>query len=102
MTSLGLEYARVLRTPHSERFLLKKQGQDCAAVDIHYLQNGRVDSTLIILDEDAIPESVIPDVLREIDEILLPHVSIEEHNLAFTVVVGRVLGAFTPQEDENH
>lgn len=100
MSLFGIGYVRVLRTPHSERFLLRKDDRDCAALDIHYLDSQRADSTLIILDETMIPESAVPQLLKEIDDLLLPHVSIEERNLVFTVVIGRALGAFVAEEDE--
>ena len=93
---MKLEVIRVLRTPYSERFLLQKDGKDAAALDLHYLTNGKVSGTLIVFEGGGFTEKDIPTVLARIDEILLPEVSIAEHNLSFTAVIGKVLGTFQP------
>ena len=90
------EFIRVLRTPHSERFVIRSGERDVAALDLHYLPAGRVDGTLIVFDNAGLDESHIPELLARADETLLPGVSVAEHNLSFTVVVGKVLGAFVP------
>jgi hypothetical protein len=38
-------------------------------------------------------------LLQYLDEALLPGVSLDEHDLALTVVQGRVLGDFRPDPD---
>jgi hypothetical protein len=86
---------RVLRSPHSERFLLKDERGDFAALDLHYLTSGKVDGTLIIFDGAGASEADVPAILSQVDEELLPHVGERHENLSFTVVIGRVLGAFT-------
>jgi len=88
---------RTLRTPHSERFLLRRADTDLAAIDIHYLDNGHVDATLIIVEGAGLTEQQIPELLAQIDETILPSVSFAEKTLSFSVVVGRVVGAFVPQ-----
>lgn len=90
---------RTLRTPHSERFILRKGERDAAAVDIHYRANGSADATLILVENGGFAEKDVPDLLTKLDEVLLPDVSLGERSLSFTVVVGRVLGAFTPEPD---
>lgn len=95
---MDLEFIRVIRTPHSERFLIRNGNQDMAALDLHYLASGRVDGTLIVFENQGIGEAQIPGILSRIDEMLLPDVSVAERNLSFTVVVGRVLGTFLPDE----
>jgi len=89
---------RTLRTPHSERYLLQAQGKDVAALELHYLIKGKVDGTLIIFEGAGMSEADAPETLHKIDAMLLPDVSIEAHNLSFTVVMGKVLGAFLPDE----
>jgi hypothetical protein len=94
---MALHYLRTLRTASSERFLLQSDsGHDAAALELHYLGGHRVVGTLIVLDTGVIPESKVPEVLREIDERLLPDVSIEDGKLSFTVVAGHVVGTFFP------
>jgi hypothetical protein len=93
-----LQYVRTLRTPSSERFILRRGERDLAALDIHYLAADKVDSTLVLFEDSGIGEEQVPQVLAEIDEAMLPNVSLAEKNLVFTVVVGRVLGAFTADE----
>jgi len=41
----------------------------------------------------------VPELVQYLDEALLPEVSLDEHNLSFTVVQGRVLGDFRPERD---
>jgi hypothetical protein len=92
-------YVRTLRTQSSERFLIQTdKDRDVAALDLHYLADNRVVGTLIVLDAAAIPEAKIPEVLRDVDERLLPDASIEDGKVMFTVVVGHVVGTFFPQE----
>ncbi len=91
---------RTLRTPHSERFLLRRADKDLAALDIHYLVNGSVDATLILFEGAGLTEEQVPDLLSQLDESILPEVSFAEKNLLFTVVCGRVLGAFLPHDSK--
>lgn len=74
--------------------MLQVGGKDAAALDVHYLANGRADGTLIIFDGSGISEPDVPAVLARIDDLLLPDVNMADGNLSFTVVAGHVLGAF--------
>ena len=95
---MPLHYVRTLRTESSERYLLQSEaGHDAAALELHYLGGNKIAGTLIILDEHAIPESKVPEVLKDFDSSLLPDVSVEEGNLAFTVVSGHIVGTFHPR-----
>jgi hypothetical protein len=92
---------RTLRTMTSERFLVqKKEGQDSAAIDLHYLADGHVAGTVFLFEHAGIEDAEVPDFLRYIDEVLLPSVSLEERTLTFTVVRGRVVGDFRPDKGE--
>ena len=94
---MALQYSRTVRTGSSERFLIQSDaGHDAAALELHYLGDQRVVGTLILLDERIFPESKVPDLLKEIDEKLLPDVSIEDGKLSFTVVAGHIVGTFFP------
>jgi len=95
---MTLEFVRTLRTLSSERFLLRRDGIDFAALEIHY-REGHADCTLIIFEESEVSESQVPDLLKQIDDVLLPDVSLSAKNLVFTVVVGRVLGAFAAEAE---
>jgi hypothetical protein len=87
---------RTLRTLSSERFLLEVDGKpDSGVLDVHYIENGIVDGTLILLDEKLASEQATGELLQLIDDQLLPMVSFEEDNLTITVVQGKVLGAAT-------
>ena len=97
---MELNVVRVVRTPSSERFLLRAKGADFAALDIHYLPEGRADATLILFEGGPVPESQVPELLSTIDEMLLPGVSLQEKNLVFTVVTGRVMGAYSADKSE--
>ena len=93
---MDFDWIRSLRTPSSERYLLRMKGSDFAALDIHYRVNATVDATLIVFENSGVTESQIPAILSRIDEAILPDVSVGERSLTFNVVIGRVLGAFTP------
>lgn len=94
---MDIRFVRTIRTASSERFLLEcGSGEDAAALELHYLPNGRVAGTLILLSASRIRDDEVPELLKQIDERLLPDVSIEEGNLAFTVVRGSVTGSYVP------
>ena len=90
---------RLLRTPSSERVLLRRDGTDFAALDLHYMSTGAVQATLIVFEGSWVKEGDVPALLTEIDEFLLPEVCQDDKNLTFTVVFGRVLGAFAAHQD---
>ena len=94
---MAIEFVRTLRTASSERFLLRSGKTDFAALDIHYLPTNRVDATLILFEGAGRTESDVPGLLTEIDEVILPEVSLQEKNLVFNVVIGQVLGAFAAE-----
>ncbi len=73
--------------------MLRRNDSDIAALEIHYLGDGTVRATLIAFD-GMVQESEIADLLMHVDQVLLPSVSLDDKKLAFTVVLGRVLGAF--------
>ena len=96
---MQIEHVRLLRTPSSERHLLRRGGNDFAALDLHYLSNGTVQATLLVFEGAGVEEQDIPALLTHIDEILLPEVRLDDRNLTFTVAIGRVLGAFQAEHD---
>jgi hypothetical protein len=96
---MELTFTRVIRTPHSERHVLRRGGADFAALDLHYLLDGTVQATLILYEGSGVEEEDVPPLLTHIDEHLLPEVQLDHKNLFFTVVVGRVLGAFQATSD---
>ena len=51
---MNLTWKRTLRTPSSERFLALHKDQDAVAVDLHYLANGTIAGTVIILKNSGI------------------------------------------------
>jgi len=89
---MNITWKRTLRTPSSERFLALRDGHDMAAVDLHYLANGTVAGTVIILKGAGLDESNIEQLLSALDDEFLPDVDLERGNLTYTVVLGEVLG----------
>ena len=89
---MNLTWKRTLRTPSSERFLAQRGGNDVAAVDLHYLTNGTIAGTVIILKDSGLDESNIEQLLSALDDEFLPDVDLERGNLIYTVVLGEVLG----------
>jgi hypothetical protein len=94
---MNMEIVRLLRTPHSERFALRRGNADVAVVDLHYMSDQRVSATLIVFEDSGVREGEIPEILTWLDELLLPDVSLGKGNLVFTVVVGKVLGAYSAE-----
>jgi hypothetical protein len=98
---MKVHFTRALRTSSSERYLIHIDGTgDDAALDLHYLADGTVAGTLIILDKQYAAKELIASIVEEIDRTLLPSVSVTEGNLSFTVVKGSVIGTFTALADE--
>jgi hypothetical protein len=91
---MNIAFARLLRTSSSERHVLRRDETDFAVLELHYLGTGSVQATLIIFEGSGLEEADVPDLLTQIDEVLLPEVRLDAKNLSFTVVFGRVLGAF--------
>lgn len=89
---MNLTWKRTLRTASSERFLALRNGADAAAVDLHYLANGTVAGTVILLKGSGLDESNIQQLLSSFDDEFLPDVDLDHGNLTYTVVTGEVLG----------
>ena len=94
-------WKRTLRTNSSERFLATRDGKDVAAVDLHYLANGTVSGTVILLKHAAWKEEDIPRLLQSMDEDFLPDVDLASGTLTYTVVIGEVVGNFEATADGN-
>jgi hypothetical protein len=95
---MNLSWKRTLRTASSERFLAQRGGDDVAAVDLHYLANGTIAGTVIILKGSGLDESNIQPLLSSLDDEFLPDVDLEHGNLTYTVVLGEVLGNWEAEE----
>lgn len=97
---MQLTWKRTLRTASSERFLCERDGKEAAAVDLHYIPNGTVAGTVILLADCGWKDEEIPALLRSLDDDLLPGVDVDEGSLIFTVVQGRVVGNYESQQDD--
>lgn len=89
---MNLVWKRTLRTQSSERFLATRDGKEAAAVDLHYLGNGTVSGTVILLKDAGWQDADVPALLQSLDEDFLPDVDLERGTLSYTVVVGEVVG----------
>jgi hypothetical protein len=94
-----IQWKRALRSPSSERFLAQREGKDAAAVDLHYLQDGTVAGTVVILEGNGLDESNITELLHSLDDEFLPGVDLGSGSLTFTVVIGKVLGNYEATEE---
>ena len=63
-----------------------------AAVDLHYLTNGAVAGTVVLLHDSALKDADIEPLLSALDDEFLPDVDLAHGNLTYTVVLGEVLG----------
>ncbi|MBX3357375.1 MAG: hypothetical protein KF745_03005 [Phycisphaeraceae bacterium] len=95
-----LAWKRTLRTRSSERFIATRDGLEVAAVDLHYLDDGTVSGTVILLREAGWSEEQVPDLLASLDEDFLPNVDLERGTLTYTVVIGDVVAAYEATEDD--
>ncbi len=93
-----LTWKRTLRTTSSERFLAQREGLDAAAIDLHYLANGTVAGTVILLKDAGWNEADVPALLGTLDEDFLPDVDLDHGNLNYTVVIGEVLGNYEAEK----
>ncbi len=100
---MQIHWKRTLRTNTSERFLGVDNGIEIAAADIHYLSNGQVAGTMILLDHAAPGgewnDAAVMEVLRSLDDGYLPDVDVDAGNLNYTVVVAKVLGNYESTND---
>ncbi len=95
---MKITWKRTLRTNSSERFLALKDGIDAAAIDLHYLANGTVSGTVILLKSAGWIEADVPELLHSLDEDFLPDVDLDQGTLTYTVVIGEILGNFTAEK----
>jgi hypothetical protein len=98
-SAMTLTWKRTLRTPSSERFLAMHQGKEAAAVDLHYLPQGTIAGTVIILKQSGIKEEEIPLLLSSLDDEFLPDVDLSQGNLSYTVVMGELLGNWQAEDE---
>ena len=89
-----ITWKRTLRTISSERFLAYRDGSESAAIDLHYLANGTVTGTVILLKSANWNDADIQSLLSSLDEDFLPEVDIAHGTLTYTVVKGEVLGNY--------
>ena len=89
-----ITWKRTLRTTSSERFLAFRNNTEVAAVDLHYLANGTVTGTVILLKSADWKETDIQPLLSSLDEDFLPDVDLAQGSLTYTVVTGEVLGNY--------
>lgn len=69
---MNLVWKRTLRTQSSERFLATRDGKEAAAVDLHYLGNGTVSGTVILLKDAGWQDADVPALLQSLDEDFCP------------------------------
>lgn len=95
-----MQWKRTLRTASSERFLLLRDGKEAAAVDLHYLASGTVSGTVILLKSAGWTEEEIPQFLKSLDDDFLPDVDLDRGTLAYTVILGELIGVFEAETSD--
>jgi len=91
---MNIEYVRAFRTPSSERFFLRSFGVEFGCLELHYLMNGTVQALLVLYEDIAKPTEDIGAILKHIDDVLLPEVSLDDLKLLYSVFTGRAVGSF--------
>jgi hypothetical protein len=89
-----ITWKRLVRTLSSERFIAIRNGQDVAAVDLHYLGSGQVTGTVVLFSSAGWTQNDVEVVLRSLDDAMLPDVDLDHGSLSYTVVHGEVWGQF--------
>ena len=97
-----IKWKRSIRTASSERFVAERDGREVAAVDLHFMLDGTVRGTVVLLtgsdseERDSIGwrEEESPDLLASLDEEFLPNHDAASGDLTYTVVIGRLVGSF--------
>ena len=93
------QFTRTVRTRASEQFLIHDAvGVDIAVADIHYADSGSVSVTLTMFDIDGSDTAGAQQLVELIDRKLLPMVSLDDKNLVFNVLSGKLIGVFEKGE----
>ena len=93
-----ITWKRTLRTASSERFVALRDGREAASVDLHYLDNGTVVGTVVLVREAGWSEEQVPDLLASLDEDFLPDVDLARGTLLYSVIIGDVVGSYEAME----
>ncbi len=97
---MNVRFTRAIRTSSSERYLIHIDGDgDDAVLELHYLTDGTVAGTLIVLDKKYASKEAAAEILQEADRLLLPTASLTAGNLVFTAVKGSLIGEFKAAGD---
>lgn len=94
----ALRFVRLFRTESSERFIAQIDELDVAAIDLHFLTNGNVAGTVVIISTE-VSDLNVTALLKRIDDDLLPERSIESGSVSFAVVRGTLVGNFVPESE---
>ena len=65
---------------------------------MHYLASGTVSGTVILLKSAGWTEAEIPKLLTSLDDDFLPDVDLDRGTLAYTVVLGELVGVFEAEQ----
>jgi hypothetical protein len=95
-------WRRTLRTPSSERFLAFENDKEVAAIDLHFLANGTISGTVILLRASGLNEGDIHKLLTSFDGDFLSDFDLKHGVLTYTVVLGDLLGNYEATDDLKH
>lgn len=96
------QFDRHCRTPHSEVYTIRSNGEDVGRVDLHYGQNV-VYGTLVVLDDRDTEQ--VAELIELIDEQLVLTADVTREDFVITVFTGRQTGiysddSFDDEEDD--
>lgn len=93
------QFTRTVRSATSEQFLIHNNDDcDIAVADIHFTEIGTVVVTLTILGDWLATDSAAQELVEAIDCQLLPMANLNDKNLVFNVVRGKLIGVFERNE----
>ena len=99
MNNTEVNFARQYRTPHSEGFLVRLDRKPVGRLDLHF---GAASSyaTLIMLQDFS--ESMVLDLICEIDDQLVVSAETSTEELYITVYRGKETGFFSEDHINEH
>lgn len=93
---------RVIRTASSERYVFSREGQSIASLDLHFLEDGKIDGHLTLLTPDYPADAEIQEFIALITDTVLAHQPHDqdpitgEERLHITVTRGVLIGNYAP------
>jgi hypothetical protein len=88
----GLQYDRLCRTPHSEAYLITRDGEALGRVDMHFAHTTVYG--MLVLEQDVEGEE-LDELLGQIDDDLVWSADVPRDDFVVTVYRGTEIGVYS-------